>query len=78
MGASHSLGHRFRSRTRGRPVHLKDQPVKYEKIVYLQTPQAELKMHVYYPPDWQKTDERPTSAEFGGHVPSQDEEPITT
>jgi acetyl esterase len=44
---------------KGGPVRLTEIPVKYEKISYRQTPQVDLKMHVYYPPDWQKTDQRP-------------------
>ena len=46
------------------PVPLTEYPVKYEKFTYRQTPQADLKMHVFYPPDWQKTDRRPAIVFF--------------
>jgi acetyl esterase len=49
---------------RGGPVQLTEYPVKYEKLSYRHTPQADLKMHVYYPADWQPTDHRPAIVFF--------------
>jgi acetyl esterase/lipase len=49
---------------KGGPVQLTEYPVKYEKFTYRQTPQADLKMHVHYPPNWQKTDRRPAIVFF--------------
>src|SRR5262249_28109002 len=31
---------------------------------YRQTPQADLKMHIWYPPDWQQSDRRPAIVFF--------------
>lgn len=46
------------------PVHLTEYPVKHEQFTYRQTSQVDLKMHVYFPPDWQKTDRRPAIVFF--------------
>ena len=37
-----------------------------EVFVYRKTPQGELKIHFYFPPDWKKTDKRPVTVFFFG------------
>jgi acetyl esterase/lipase len=49
---------------KGGPVRLTDATLKREDIVYRQTPQGDLKMHVFYPPDWKATDRRPAIVFF--------------
>jgi acetyl esterase len=42
-------------------------PVNESKeVVYKQTPQGELKMHIHYPPGWKASDQRPTIVFFFG------------
>lgn len=40
--------------------------MKSEDVVFKKTPQGDLKLHVFYPPDWTATDKRPVIVFFFG------------
>jgi acetyl esterase/lipase len=46
------------------PAFAEDQPAK--SFTYKKTKQADLKIHVHYPPDWKKEDKRPAIVFFFG------------
>jgi acetyl esterase/lipase len=47
-------------------VKLTSVEIKSEEQVYRKTPQGELRMHLYYPPDWKASDQRPAIVFFFG------------
>src|SRR5262249_51780099 len=49
---------------KGGPIQLTDLPIKNENLVYRRTPQGDLTMHIYYPPEWQATDQHPAIVFF--------------
>jgi acetyl esterase/lipase len=48
------------------PPKLTDAAVKTSVEVYRKTPQGELQMHFFFPPDWKATDRRPAMVFFFG------------
>jgi acetyl esterase len=47
-------------------IKLTTAAVKAEERVYKTTPQGELKLHLFFPPDWKATDRRPVMVFFFG------------
>src|SRR5438309_11259690 len=45
---------------------LTDAPVKTTDVVYKKTPEGELTLHGFFPPDWKPTDKRPVVVFFFG------------
>jgi acetyl esterase len=48
------------------PIKLTTAAVKAEERVYKTTPQGELKLHLFFPPDWKADDRRPVMVFFFG------------
>jgi len=51
---------------KGPPPKLTTLEIKTSEQLYRKTPQGELFMHLYYPPDWKASDKRPTIVFFFG------------
>lgn len=51
---------------KGLPPKLTSAAIKTDEQLYRKTPQGELLMHLYYPPDWQASDKRPVIVFFFG------------
>jgi acetyl esterase/lipase len=51
---------------KGPPIKLTTTAIKSEEHLYRKTPQGDLFLHVYYPPDWKATDKRPVAIFFFG------------
>jgi acetyl esterase/lipase len=55
-----------KARAKADPVKLTSVAVKSEDRVYKTTPQGELKLHLFFPPDWKPADRRPVMVFFFG------------
>lgn len=51
---------------KGPPAKLTTADIRSEQQLYRKTPQGELFMHLYYPPDWKGSDRRPVIVFFFG------------
>jgi acetyl esterase/lipase len=59
-------GQRARADRPARTTDLTDTPVRAETRLYRKTPEGELFLHLYFPPDWKQSDTRPAIIFFFG------------
>lgn len=55
-----------KAKAKAAPIRLTTAAVKSEERVFKTTPQGELKLHLFFPPDWKPTDKRPSIVFFFG------------